>query len=420
MTDTLTPQSEAYDHSARLIDLLKNRNFRFLLSGQLIADLGDAMAILAMLLMVNYFTGSTRALAGISIAMALPRLVFGLVSGVYVDRFDRKKIMLTSNLLRGLIAPLFILAASPERLWLLYVLAFIQATIGTFFTPARTALLPGIVPARQLLSANSFSQTGQTLFMLIGSSAAGVLLSGNRYFWVAFVINAVTFFAAALLLSKIDIIHQPRQESRLPNLREIWDNLLAGLKAIFSSRVLSGTITANALTMLGVGAINVLMVPLLVNDLQLPSSWMGAVNLSQTAAMVISGSLIAGLFAHLHPTRLLTIGLFGFGAFMGLTMFAYNIWAVMLVLFLSCLFIPPISSSIQTIQQTNVGDALRGRVSASYTALVTTANLLSMAYAGLLADSIGTRSVFLISGLLVMVAGAAAFMMFKGLGKVTA
>ncbi len=90
----------------------------------------------------------------------------------------------------------------------------------------------------------------------------------------------------------------------------------------------------------------------------------------------------------------------------------------MFILFLSCLFIPPISSSIQTIQQTNVGDALRGRISASYTALVTTANLLSMAYAGLLADSIGTRSVFLISGILVMVAGAAAFMMFKGLNKV--
>ncbi len=199
------------------------------------------MATLAMLLMVNHFTGSTRAIAGISIAMALPRLVFGLVSGVYVDRFDRKKIMLASNLLRGMIAPLFILAASPERLWLLYVLAFIQATIGTFFTPARTALLPGIVPAHQLLSANSFSQTGQTLFMLIGSSAAGVLLSGNRFFWVAFMVNAATFFAAVVLLSKIDIIHQPQQDSRLPDLREIWDNLLAGLKAIFSSRVLSGT-----------------------------------------------------------------------------------------------------------------------------------------------------------------------------------
>ena len=417
MTEPLTPQSEAHNHTARLSDLLKNRDFRFLLSGQVIADLGDAMANLAMLLMVNYLTGSTRAIAGISIAMALPRLVLGLVSGVYVDRFDRKKIMIVANLLRGLIAPLFILALNPERMWLMYVLAFIQASIGTFFIPARTALLPGIVPRHQLLSANSFSQTGQTLFMLIGSSAAGVLLSGNRYFWVAFVVNACTFLTAALLHSRINNAYKPQQVSSMPNFHEIWDNLTAGLKTIFSSKVLSGTLTANALTMLGVGAINVLLVPLLVNDLQMPSSWMGAVNLSETAATVISGGLIVGLFAHIRPTTLLPIGLLGFGAFMGLTVFSNSVWFVMLIMFLSCLFIPPVSSSIQTIQQTYVSDSLRGRISASYSALVTTATLLSMAYAGVLADAIGSRSVFLISGLLVMAAGAAAFVMFKGLGE---
>ena len=420
MTEPLIPQSEAHNHPARLGDLLKNRDFRFLLSGQVVADLGDAMANLAMLLMVNYLTGSTRAIAGISIAMALPRLVLGLVSGVYVDRFDRKKIMIAANLLRALIAPLFILALNPERMWLMYVLAFIQASIGTFFIPARTALLPSIVPRHQLLSANSFSQTGQTLFMLIGSTAAGVLLSGNRYFWVAFVVNACTFLTAALLHSRINDAYKPQQVSSMPNFHEIWDNLIAGLKAIFSSKVLSSTLTANALTMLGVGAINVLLVPLLVNDLQMPSSWMGAVNLSETAAMVISGGVIVGLFAHIRPTTMLPIGLLGFGAFMGLTVFSSSVWYVMLIMFLSCLFIPPVSSSIQTIQQTYVSDDLRGRISASYSALVTTATLLSMAYAGVLADVIGSRSVFLISGLLVMAAGVAAFMMFKGLGELNA
>lgn len=417
MTDTPKLQMDDSSSSARLLELLKNRNFRFLLSGQVVADLGDAMANLAMLLMVNYLTGSTRAIAGISIAMALPRLVLGLISGVYVDRFDRKKIMLGANLLRGLIAPLFILALNPERMWLLYVLAFIQASIGTFFIPARTALLPGIVPRHQLLSANSFSQTGQTLFMLIGSSAAGVLLSGNRYFWVAFIANAVTFFTAVLLHSRIVYVHQPKEVSSLPNPREIWENLVAGLKVIFSSRVLSGTLTANALTMLGVGAINVLLVPLLVNDLQMPSSWMGAVNLSETAATIISGGLVVGLFAHIRPTAMLPIGLLGFGAFMALTVFSNSVWFVMLILFLSCLFIPPVSSSIQTIQQTYVSDDLRGRISASYSALVTTATLLSMAYAGVLADAIGARTVFMISGFAVMLAGMAAFLMFRGLGS---
>src|SRR4051794_6123071 len=142
-------------------DLLKNRNFRFLWLGQVISDFGDSLTNLALLFLINKLTGSTAALATMLIVLTVPQITFRLVAGVYVDRLDRKRIMVVSDLLRGLLVLGFVLVASPDLVWLLYVLAFVQASIGTLFTPARSALLPNLVPTSALMAANSVQQTSR-------------------------------------------------------------------------------------------------------------------------------------------------------------------------------------------------------------------------------------------------------------------
>ena len=137
--------SEAKSLSSR--DVLRVPDFRSLFVGQTISDFGDAMTSLALLLVVNNLTGSTAALALMAIALALPQVTVGVIAGVYVDRWDRRRVMLASDLLRAGLVLGFVFVQSVDTLWLLYLLAVAQATVGTFFTPvdwSRACSAPGL------------------------------------------------------------------------------------------------------------------------------------------------------------------------------------------------------------------------------------------------------------------------------------
>src|SRR5215203_5208227 len=144
----MSTQVAEKEKPAGLKDLLKNRNFRFLWLGQIISDFGDSLTMLALLILVNQLTGSAAAIATMFVVLLIPHVTVGLVAGVYVDRLDRKMIMVVSDLLRGALVLGFVgvtLLGSAEYLWIMYVIGFMQATVGTLFTPARSALIPNIV-----------------------------------------------------------------------------------------------------------------------------------------------------------------------------------------------------------------------------------------------------------------------------------
>ena len=142
MTQTSgTPVPEAPEtRKPGLTDLLRIRDFRFLWLGQVVSDFGDNLTYLSLLLLVNRLTGSTLALAGLAISIAVPSLVFGLISGVYVDRLDRRRVMIVSDALRGVLVLAFLFVRSADMIWFIYVVAFAVATVGTMFQPAKSAL----------------------------------------------------------------------------------------------------------------------------------------------------------------------------------------------------------------------------------------------------------------------------------------
>jgi MFS family permease len=412
--------SEKYDNQDKeskafsLGDLLKIRDYRMLWFGQIISDFGDSMTNLALLLLVNHLTGSTAALATMAIVLALPSLTFGLVSGVIIDRVDRRKIMILSDLLRAIFVAGFLLVDSAEKIWILYVIAFIEASIATFFTPARSALIPNIVPKEGLMSANSLSQTSRIIFGLIGTGVGGFLIGHFGQYWEVFVIDAATFLVYLFLIAQIRYQHVPGTEKARISLPTIFGELAEGVRTTFSNRILSGTILAFAVTMLGLGAVNILLVPLLIDDLQVSETWFAAIEFSQTGAMVLAGALMTVLAAKLKPTRILTLALIGLGGAVVLMSLPTSVWHVMAILFLAGLTITPVQAAGSTIIQTTVPDEMRGRTGSANNALITVAQLVSMAAAGLLADAIGARNVFILGGVLVALAGVIAMFIFRG------
>ncbi len=397
-------------------DVLRNPTYRNLFGGQVVSDIGDGITLLLLLLVINDLTGSKIALAIMAIMEAVPHFTVGLIAGVYVDRWNRRTVMLAADLIRAVIVIGFAFAATAGIVPLLYVLAFAQSSVSTFFRPARGALLPKIVPAEGLPAANSLAQGSQLVGSVIGAGIAGLLFGTFGSGAVGFVIDAATFLVSFLFISRIASglgdIAAPADADR--GAEDVRRSLLEGLAIVRGSRALSGSVIAAAVSMLGLGAVNVLFVPLVVDELKVDPTWMAGIDLAQTLAMIMAAGVVVFLVRHLAPTTIITLGLAGIGACIGFMSGVTAIWQVLLLLFVVGWMITPLQAMLQTIVQTTATDATRGRVVALLQASLSTASVGSMALGGLLGELIGIRAVYLAAAVVVLMAAGVAFVLFRG------
>ena len=395
-------------------DVLRLPTYRNLFAGQVVSDIGDGITLLLLLLVINDLTGSTIALALMAIAEAVPHFTVGLFAGVYVDRWNRRTVMLAADLIRAGIVLSFAFAATAGILPLLYLLAFAQSSVSTFFRPARGALLPKIVPAEGLPAANSLAQGSQLIGTVVGAGIAGLLFGTFGSGAIGFALDAATFVVSFLFIARIAASHgriAAPAHDEAP--RDVRRSLLEGLAIVRGSRALSGSLIAAAVSMLGLGAVNVLFVPLIVEDLKVDPTWMAGIELAQTAAMLMAAGVVVFLVRRLAPTTIITLGLAGIGICIGLMSGVTAIWQVILLLFMVGWMITPLQAMLQTIVQTTATDATRGRVVSLLQASLSTASVTSMALGGVLGELIGIRAVYLAAAVIVLLAAGIAFVLFR-------
>ncbi|WP_309569800.1 MFS transporter [Deinococcus sp.] len=393
--------------------LLTIPDFRRLWSAQLISDFGNALTSLALIIIVNALTHSTAAVAGLALAVAVPQVIFGLISGVYVDRLDRRRIMIVSDLLRGVLVLGFIPAALGGHVWALYVLGFAQAAVGTMFTPARSALMPTLIPESGLLAANSLMQTARMVATTLGAAAVGVAVGGLNLTWPVFLVDAVTFFASMLLVMGIT---PPRPEADA-EADEAGPGFLAelgeGLRVIGRSRALSGILIAIGVAELGFGATQVLYAPYLEQELHVSVGWLGGVELAMTLAMVLSGSVVALLAPRLKAQVLAPAAMIVAGLTLGVVSRLTSIWQLLPNEVLLGLAMAPVQASLMTIFQKATAPQARGRVGSVLGTVSGVSTVVSIAAAGFLGDRIGLRPAFLLMGTMTVGAGLLSAWLFR-------
>ncbi len=398
-------------------ELFRIRDYRLLWSGQAVSNFGDALTNLALLLTAQRLTGSTAAVATTAIAVALPTLLFGMVAGAYVDRWNRKRVMIMSDLLRTSFVLLFLMVTTPNLMWLLYVVAFIQAALSTFFNPAKSAFVPRIVSKEQLLVANSVSQMTQIGFGLIGTAVAGIIAATFETLALAYAIDAGTFLVSLIAIGLIRTDGTP-ERSTAPV--RIWTDVKVGIATIARSRSLLGVMIGAAILMFGLGAVNVLLIPFIVEVLAVPETWFAAIEAAQVIPMVLAATLVAVLARRLRPTTIITWTLAGLGMLVATISLVQAPWHLMLVLFGVGWLITPLQASVSTLVQTEVEDAVRGRTGAALNTVMTGAQVSSMALAGAAAAVMSVRGVFVVAGAIAVVAGLATAALFKGVLPATA
>jgi DHA3 family macrolide efflux protein-like MFS transporter len=231
--------------------------------------------------------------------------------------------------------------------------------------------------------------------------------------WPAFVVDALTFLASAgLVLGLAGDVGTPERQGPISG--GTRGAVVEGLRIVAGNRVLWTTLLALAVSMFGLGAVNVLFLPLVVDVLAVSPVWLGAVEAAQSVSMILAAAAVAVLAARLRPTTIVTVTILGIGGLIALTGLVTSVWHVVVLLFLVGWFVTPLQASVVTLMQTGVPDGARGRVMSTLQAAMSGASVASMALAGVFGDVLGIREVFLLGGGFVLVGGVLAALLYRG------
>ena len=202
--------------------------FRSLWLAQVISLTGDWFNTIASVIIVNRYASSGLAVGGLFLARALPPFLLGPIAGVIADRFDRRNVLILSDVLRAGIVLCFLLIDRPEDLWLLYVLTVLQFSVSSFFEPARAALVPSLVRSDELLTANTLASITWSAMLTLGGAIGGLTASlfGVQ---VSLIVDALTFLVSAGLVLTV---RGPFQANTVQALESGWQNFVDGMNYV--------------------------------------------------------------------------------------------------------------------------------------------------------------------------------------------
>lgn len=220
---------------------LRHTPFALLLTGQTLSRIGDHLYQIVLAWWVLEATGSAVVMSGVLILSVAPLVVFGLLGGVAVDRYPRVQVMVISDVLRGVLVVIVAVMAfnGTLQVWHVYVISLLFGIVDSFFQPAFTALVPELVPANDLPSANSLSSMSNQFGRIVGPALAGAIiaLGGTS---LGFALNAVSFFISTVcLFPLLRLAAVPRRTSIDTALQtSVWREACEGLGFVLRNPVL--------------------------------------------------------------------------------------------------------------------------------------------------------------------------------------
>jgi MFS family permease len=193
--------------------LRRNRDFRRFYAAELISLAGDWFLVVALSGLVLRLTHSAALVAAVFVAYNLPYGIVSFVGGPLADRLDRRRLMIVTNLVMGVLALGFFLARSSSTLWLVYVLAAAISAVSALFEPAASAAVPNLVDPEDLAAANVLNGSAWGTMLAVGAGLGGLVVAafGND---VGYAFDAFSFFAAAALIVRV---HRRTSEPREPH-----------------------------------------------------------------------------------------------------------------------------------------------------------------------------------------------------------
>ena len=417
----------------RLPPVLANRDFRNLWLAQIISQTAQNTILFALIVLVINETGSTTGASLIVFSFVVPIVLFGVFSGVLVDRWSKRRLLILTNLGRCAAAILFFV--SQGEVWGLYAITWFFASCSQLFTTTNAASIPYMVPRKQLISANSLISGGFTIAQIAGLIVLSPLLLSTVGPGPLFIITAIAFVSASLLARTLPTIGHEDAELSFPSGKEF-----RGAFAEF--RLALKVLVADSQSTLAMAHIMTSSTLILIFSILMPKYMQStlegeAENAVTVFAPVAVGALIGlravpWVVARLGKTRTVALGMFGIAlCLIGLgfvetignalqetqqlnpfgddsSFFGYSILVTVTMAFAGPMGIAyaMLNTPAQTTLHERIPVEMRGRVLASQMVLANGVALIPLVVVGGIADIYGVSSVVLAIGALMIIGGA--------------
>lgn len=376
--------------------------FRRLAMAQLVSTFGDFLAIFAIFSIVSFrLHGTPEQVAGIMIAYMLPTAFVSPVAGVFVDRWNVKRTMISSDLIRSL---LILILIGSTSLWSIYGVLIALSTVSSFFIPSQTIGIRSLVPESGLMAANAINMQIMQLTQIVTPGVAALLvgwLGEKSCFWI----DAGSFLFSAAMVSSIPIGRAiPVAQKALSTL---FADMRAGLRYIFTHATLTFIILSMGAGLFAIRCFSALIAVYVRDILHASTRLFGLVSMLVGFGMIFGTQYVTRLAKTLSKERLMMSGLFtvAFGILM-LAVFGnvpVTILATLTMGFGVALVIIP----AQTLMQGQTPLDMLGRVTSTLMSVLSFAQVAGLALSGSIAQVVGIRnSYYATSALLALIAAA--------------
>jgi len=253
--------------------LTGNTNYRRIWLGEVASWFGDWFNAIALYTLVRELTGSPLALGLVFLTKMVPFAIASPLAGLLVDRFNRRRLMIAADLLRALVVLGFLLVHEASDLYLIYALTGVQVILTAVFIPARSASIPNVTTAGELLTANALSAATWSTLLAVGAALGGVATEwfGVR---VVFVLDSLSYLVSAAFLWRTSIPQQTDPGASVGSVKTALGGIAKGWRYLWQHREVGRMALAKSTWSLGGGAL-VYMLALLGEDLMPGSPALG-------------------------------------------------------------------------------------------------------------------------------------------------
>jgi predicted MFS family arabinose efflux permease len=387
-----------------VIRVLRRRDFALLWTAGLVSVAGDWMLLAVLPYVVYDSTGSTVATAGMTVAELLPGILLGSVAGVWVDRWDLRRLLIVVNLAQAGVVSLLALTGQLGLLPVVYVVAVLQSALSAFGLPAETALLPALVPPEDLVPANALNALNNRIGRLAGLPVGAVVYAAADVGIVALV-DAATFLGAAVLVSLLRQRPRHADGAEPAPSRSVRREWLAGLAVVRREAGIAPLFVVFGLMTFGGTMLDPLNAPWVRDVLQAGAGTFALLTACHSVSG-IAGSLLVGAVGHRGAPHLLT----GVGSIVAglLLLVRFNVPVLAVAIALSLVGgVVAVASSVgvESLAQQRVPAAYRGRVFGSLQAVIWLFSLVGAAVGGLGAEVVGIVPMLDVAAALTVLAG---------------
>jgi len=407
-----------------------SRPFLVLWVGESVSLIGSGFVICAFSYWLYELTGSTTIMGAYSICLLAAYVLVAPWAGAAADRFDRRLILLLTNLARAALALTPLLTTKPGAVWIAVAGMVALSALGRFFEPAWQAMIPGLVRPTELVTANALVQMGLSVSLIVGPPLGGLAmtLAGAH---VAFWLNSLSFLAAAAAVLAVwpavgsretSAVREDRGEVRgndpgaaverrrpsaLRDMRTAW-RFIAARREL---RILLSVVVASSLTF---GTLNVLTAPFMVSVVKASPAGFGTILTAQGLGAVIVAAVVGA-----RPGRFENYAWVGIAVLcLGLSTFLYTTWPLLWLMAALILVEGAVMEMgdivALTAWQRRTPNDIRGRVFALRSGAGSVAQLLAMAVSAVGADLLGIRPVLFATAGVATVTGLAAIAALRG------